>query len=568
MGTAMFETFNLLPFEDDIRSGLEQAGREKVVGRLWKKDFTLWKEEDREISNRLGWLEAPQQAGLSLTRWKGLADKIRRGGTTDVRLLGMGGSSLAAQVFSRVFGSAPGYPSLSVLDSTAPEAVRQVRDSLAPQRTTFVVSSKSGTTIETISFFKFFFNWLEQVLGSGRAAQHFLAITDPGTPLQEAGQRCGFLKVEPGEPTVGGRFSVFSAFGLLPAALIGLDIQDLVNRGREMARLCRTESPPQQNPGLFLGTLLGRLPGWGLDKLTFLLPSPLESFGGWLEQLIAESTGKEGRGILPVAGELPALPEVYGQDRFFIAYRLKGDDSIGTVIDTVRRAGRPGLAIDLRSPAELAGQFFLWEMATAVAGWRLGVNPFEQPNVTAAKKNTERMLKFFGEHGHFPPETPLFREEDLSLFGDAQGSSPAQAVRRFVAQGRPGDYIALLAFLAPEPATEAALQEIGRTLRNKTGLAVTVGFGPRYLHSIGQLYKGDAGRGLFLQLTARDRQDLSLPRETGADTVTPHSFGVLKEAQAAGDFQALREAGRKVIRLHFYGKPADGLRRLADWLQE
>jgi glucose-6-phosphate isomerase len=568
MGSAMFETFNLRPFEDDIRSSLEQAGREKIIRRLWKKDFTLWKEEDREISNRLGWLEAPEQAGPNQALWEELADTIRRGGITDVLLLGMGGSSLAPEVFSRVFGSAPGYPSLSVLDSTAPEAVRRFRDSLAPDRTMFVVSSKSGTTIETVSFFKFFFSWLEQVLGPGRAAQHFLAITDPGTPLEEVGRRLGFLKVVPGVPTIGGRFSVFSAFGLLPAALIGLDIKDLVNRGREMARLCRTENPPQQNPGLLLGTLLGRLAGRGLDKLTFLLPSPLESFGGWLEQLIAESTGKEGRGILPVAGEAPASAQVYGQDRFFVAYRLKGDDSAGAVIDTVKRVGRPGLVIDLHSPAELAGQFYLWEMATAVAGCWLRVNPFEQPNVTAAKKNTDRMLKFFGEHGHFPPETPLFREEGLSLFGDAQGSSPAEAIRHFVAQGRPGDYIALLAFLTPEPATEAALKEIGRTLRDKTRLAVTFGFGPRYLHSIGQFYKGDAGRGLFLQFTARDSQDLSLPREAGAGALSPYSFGLLKDAQAGGDFQALREAGRKVIRIHLNGTPADGLRRLADWLRE
>jgi glucose-6-phosphate isomerase len=566
MGSTMFETFNLHPFEDEIRSGLRQAAEDNLIRRLWEKDHTLWQDEEQEVSNRLGWLDAPELAVSGLAHWEELAAAIRRKGITQVLLVGMGGSSLAPEVFSRVFGPAPGFPSLAVLDSTAPEAVRHWRDSLTVERTVFVVSSKSGTTIETISLFKFFFNQLEQALGRGRAGEHFLAITDPGSPLEETGRRLGFLDIVPGVPSIGGRYSVFSAFGLLPAALLGLKVKDMVEGGQAMARLCRAEDPPLKNPGLYLGTLLARLAGQGLDKLTFLLPSRLESLGGWLEQLIAESTGKAGRGILPVAGEAAGHPGTYGPDRFFVGYRLKGDDSIGTTIKGIKQSGKPGLVVDLQSPAELAGQFYLWEIAAAVAGRWLGINPFDQPDVTAAKKNTEVMLAHYSRFGRLPSETPLASGEGLTLFGQRPASSIEEGVRCFADQARPGDYMSLQAFLAPEPDSQSALKKLAETLRRRTGLAVTTGFGPRYLHSTGQLHKGDAGRGLFFQLTSSHPLDLAVPEKAEDNLRSAYTFGVLIDAQAMGDLRALREAGRRIIRIHLGQRPAEGLSLLNDWL--
>jgi len=566
MGSTMFETFNLHPFQDEVRSGLRQAAQDNLIRRLWEKDYTLWQDEDREISNRLGWLDGPELALSGLTRWEELATAIRRKGITQVLLLGMGGSSLAPEVFNRVFGSAPGSPSLAVLDSTAPEAVRRWRDSLALERTLFVVSSKSGTTIETISLFKFFFNLVGQALGRGHAGAHFLAITDPGTPLEETGRRLGFLDIVPGVPSIGGRYSVFSAFGLLPAALLGMKVKDMIEGGRAMARLCRTEDPPGKNPGLYLGTLIALLAGRGLDKLTFLLPSRLESLGGWLEQLIAESTGKAGRGILPVAGETAGHPGTYGPDRFFVGYRLKGDESIGATVEAIKQSGKPGLAVDLQSSADLAGQFFLWEMAAAVAGRWLRINPFDQPDVTAAKKNTEAMLAHYRRYGRLPPETPLASGEGLTLFGQKPVPSLKEGLRGFADQARPGDYVSLQAFLAPDPDLESALKKLADTLRRRTGLAVTAGFGPRYLHSTGQLHKGDAGRGLFFQFTSAHSLELAVPERAEDSLRSDYTFGVLIDAQALGDLRALGEAGRRIIRIHFDRRPAEGLDLLNDWL--
>jgi len=566
MGSTMFETFNLHPFEDEIRSGLRQAAEDNLIRRLWEKDYTLWQDEEQEVSNRLGWLDAPKLAVSGLARWEELATVVRRKGITQVLLLGMGGSSQAPEVFSRIFGSAPGSPSLAVLDSTAPEAVRRWRDSLALERTLFVVSSKSGTTIETISLFKFFFNRVEQALGRGRAGEHFLAITDPGTPLEETGRRLGFLDIVPGIPSIGGRYSVFSAFGLLPAALLGLKVKDIVEGGQAMARFCRAEDPPGNNPGLYLGTLIARLAGRGLDKLTFLLPSRLESLGGWLEQLIAESTGKAGRGILPVAGEAAGHPGTYGPDRFFVAYRLRGDDSTGATVEAIKQSGKPGLVVDLLSPADLAGQFYLWEIAAAVAGRWLGINPFDQPDVTAAKKNTEAMLAHHSRFGRLPSETPLASREGLSLYGQKPVPSLEEGVRSFVGQARPGDYISLQAFLAPEPDSESALKKLADTLRRRTGLAVTTGFGPRYLHSTGQLHKGDAGHGLFFQFTSPHPFDLTVPERAEDNLRSAYTFGELIDAQAMGDLRALREAGRRIIRIHLGQRPAESLSLLNDWL--
>jgi glucose-6-phosphate isomerase len=545
----MIETRHWTPFRKDVSSVLEEARREDVVRRLWSRDFTLWKREDREISNRLGWLAAPERALSRLSAWREAAAGFRRPGAERVVLLGMGGSSLAPEVFSRVFGPGVGAPALDVLDSTVPRAVKRVQDQLVPERAAFLVSSKSGTTLETLSLFRYFFGWMENRLGTGGARGRFLAITDPGTPLEETARRMGFRAVVPGEPDIGGRFSALSAFGLLPAAVLNIDLEAVLERSRIMAGRCRLEGAADDNPGLFLGAALGRLASRGIDKIMLLLPPELESFGGWLEQLVAESTGKDGRGILPVLGETPLPGSLVQADRLWIVFRLGGNHALDESLARLDKSARPHLVIDLESPLDLGAQFFLWETAAAVACWCLGVNPFDQPDVASAKKSTDDMLVRFQSLGRFPDDGEEVLDETRA----------AGAIRRFAGLGRFGDYLSLQAFLAPGPDTGRLLGKIADALRTETRLPVTCGYGPRFLHSTGQLHKGDAGRGLFVQFTAEDPQDLPLPEAPGEGLRGGLSFGVIKEAQARGDFQALRRAGRRVLRVRLSGDAPSGL---------
>lgn len=548
---ALIETRNWRAFHNDVDSGLEQARREEVVRRLWRKDHTLWKSEDREISNRLGWLEAPENAERDLERWKRIALEARDQGFERALLLGMGGSSLAPEVFSRVFGPADGALELLVLDSTVPETVNRVRESLDPEKTLVLVSSKSGTTLETLTLFGLFHDWLGRRLGPGRAGDRFLAVTDPGTPLEQTALRLGFRAVLAGDPDIGGRFSVFSVFGLFPAALLGLDTGRFLERAREMSRLCRREDEPAANPGLFLGTALGRLACRGVDKLMLLLSPEIESFGGWLEQLIAESTGKEGRGILPVIGEPPGAFNLGRRDRLWTVVKLAQDRSLEAPLARIEESGSPCLVLNLEDPADLAGQFFLWETAAAVAGWALKINPFDQPDVAAAKENTEDMLARHRSRGGFPEEG-----------GFPDESRAAAAVCSLADGGREGDYLCLQAFLDPRPEIAGLLAEMAQVLRLRSRLSVTVGFGPRYLHSTGQLHKGDAGRGLFIQITARDGPDILLPQDAAERGRGDLSLGLIKEAQALGDYVALGKKGRRVIRLRLAENPSLGLRKI------
>jgi len=557
--TPLFESRNWRPYEKPVAAGLEEAGRRQVVRRLWSKDFTLWKPVDREISSRLGWLEAPERAVLGMKSWMALAAELRNLDIESAVLLGMGGSSLAPEVFSRAFRPAAGSPELIVQDSTVPDTVKRLQDRLIPEKALFLVSSKSGTTLETLSLGRYFYDWLEGRLGPGKAGRRFVAITDPGTPLEEIARRRGFHAVLPGETDIGGRFSVFSAFGLFPAALLGLDAGDLLRRAGEMALKCREEAVPAGNPGLHIGVILGRLAAVGVDKLMLLLPMEIESFGAWLEQLVAESTGKEGRGILPVIGEPPSEWNLGREDRLWAAFRLKGDPSVDRFLARLDAAGKPYLLFTLESAADLAAQFFLWETAVAVAGWSLGINPFDQPDVAAAKKNTEIMIDRRRSTGRFPEEEDEFVDEGKA----------ASAISLFVGRGHPGDYTGLQAFLAPRKEIDRLLGETADVLRSRTGLPVTWGYGPRFLHSTGQLHKGDAGRGLFIQFSAEDIEDVPLPDDTGDGLGAGLSFGAIKEAQARGDFQALKRAGRRVMRVRLSGNPTEGLEKiLADFRDE
>jgi len=557
----LIETANLQDYEKAIASGLADLARRKIISRIWKKDWTVWRDNPSEIRNRLGWLTSPRAMEKRLGGMRLYTQRIRQKGYTQALLLGMGGSSLAPLVLADVFKTRPGYLDLDVLDLTDPAAVLAWRKKLNPAKTLFLVSSKSGTTVETNSFFRYYWNWMSDRLGSKKTGEHFAAITDPGTPLEEEARRLGFSAVFAGDPEIGGRFSALSPFCLLPALLKGIRAETLLQTAVMMSAQCRREPDLMANPGALLGTIFGVLAKGGRDKLTLLLSPELRSFGLWLEQLIAESTGKEGKGIVPVDGEIAAPGEDYGNDRLFVRIREKGEAAGDAAARRLEAAGYPLLSLVIPGPSCLGSQFFLWEFATAVAGFFLGINPFDQPDVDSAKKKTQEFVHFYLEHGSLPEENPRFRRSGLSLYSDISAPSFVRALERFLSLAAPGDYLAVQAFLAPTRETETSLQRLRRRLRDRTRLATTVGYGPRFLHSTGQLHKGDRGNGLFIQFTADDRHDASIPDSPG-DAGSSITFGVLKAAQARGDYETLRARGRRIIRIHLGKDAASGLKRL------
>ena len=558
-------SFNLGPFHGMVEKALVQLRDEQVMSRIWTHDHTIWKPEPAEITNRLGWLHTPEMMGDSIQCLEELADGVRADTYTHALLLGMGGSSLAPEVFRKTFGVKQGYLDLAVLDSTNPGAVLAHAEQLDPQRTLFIVSTKSGTTVETLSFFKFFYNWVSDSLGGKGAGDHFIAITDPGSPLVDLAEHHRFRDCFLNDPNIGGRYSALSYFGLVPAALIGMDLQTLLDRAMTMACNCEACNCPVEgnNNGARLGVVLGDLTKAGRDKVTLISSPQIASFGDWVEQLIAESTGKEGKGILPVVGEGVGSPASYGEDRLFVYMRLEGDDTYDGEMAELERAGHPLVRLSLHDLYDLGGEFFLWEMAVAMAGHRLGINPFDQPNVEAAKAQTRQVTAEYREKGSLPVETPALSGDDITVYGEVAGGTPGEALVGFLGRAHAGAYIALQAYVQPTAETDEALQALRTRLRDRFRLATTVGYGPRFLHSTGQLHKGDAGRGLFLQFTADDQRDAPIPDEAGSPA-SSMSFGVLKAAQAIGDRRALVNSGRKVIRLHL-GKDIVGtLKRLAD----
>lgn len=557
----LIETANLQEYEKAIVDGLASLARDHVIPRIWNKDWTVWRKDPKEIRNRLGWLTSPRAMGKELAGIEEYARGVRKKGFTHALLLGMGGSSLAPFVLSSVFETRPGFLDLGVLDLTDPAVVLAWQKRLEPAKTLFIVSSKSGTTVETASFFKYFWNWTADRLGTAMTGEHFAAITDPGTALEEEARALGFGAIFPGEPEIGGRFSALSPFCLVPAALKGIRIERLVATAAKMAEDCRREPDIMTNPGAFLGTVLGILAGSGRDKLTLLLSPGLRSFGLWLEQLIAESTGKEGKGILPVDGERVGPADVYGDDRLFVRIREKGDAKGDAAAGRLEKAGFPLLTLTVPDRSHLGGQFFLWEFATSVAGHFLGINPFDQPNVEAAKKMAREFIAYYRRHGVLPEEKSRFRSRGISVFTDIEASSLQSCLRTFLTSAKPGDYLAIQAFIAPSRKTDAALTTLRLQLRDRTRLATTVGYGPRFLHSTGQLHKGDRGNGMFIQLTAGDEKDAPIPDSPGS-TGSSVSFGLLKAAQARGDFEALRSIGRRVVRFHLGKDVAGGLDKI------
>jgi transaldolase/glucose-6-phosphate isomerase len=558
-------TCTLGRYQGLVDQTLAEIRDEQVIERIWQQDHTVWKPEPAEITNRLGWLQSPEAMADSVLRLRPFADAVRAEGYTDALLLGMGGSSLAPEVFRKAFGVTQGYLDLAVLDSTVPGRVWEQAERLDPRRTIVIVSTKSGTTVETLSLFKFFYNWMADAVGREEAGKHFITITDPGSPLVDIGARYRFRVGFLNAPAIGGRYAAISSVGLVPAALIGMDLGELFARAQAMARRCRPASTAKEaaNPGALLGAIVGALAQAGRDKITFIISAQVASFGNWLEQLIAESTGKEGKGVLPVIGEDISAPGGYGEDRLFVHLSLEGDTASDAALAALEAAGHPIVRILLRDPYDLGGQLFLWEMAVAVAGHRLGINPFDQPDVEAAKRIACQTVKEYQEKGSIPVETPSLIGDGIEVYGEVAADTPAKALKAFVEQAEPGGYVALQAFVQPTPAIDEALQALRMGLRNRFRLATTRGYGPRFLHSTGQLHKGDAGRGLFIQFTADDSRDAAIPDEAGS-SASSITFGILKAAQALGDRRALVAAGRRVICFHLGKDAVKGLRVLSE----
>jgi len=536
-------------YEAAVEAGLGQLAEENLVERIWAGDYTVWKPDPKEITNRLGWLAIADEMLGNVERLNEFVDDVRGAGYRDVVLLGMGGSSLAPEVFSKVFGTADGYLNLTVVDSTDPGMILEAADGLDLSKSLFIVATKSGGTAETLSMFKYFYNQVAAELGLENAGEHFVAITDPGSSLIDLAQKYDFRDIFLNNPNIGGRYSALSYFGLLPAALIGVDLARLLDQARIAMANGQESGADATNVAAVLGVVMGKLALKGVDKLTLITSPSLASFGDWVEQLIAESTGKEGKGILPVVGEAPAAAEEYSADRLFVYLKLDGENTYDKAITALEKAERPLVRLLLANRYELGRQFFLWELATAVAGACLGIQPFDQPNVESAKVAARKMIAAYLESGSLP-------ESDTH-------SPTAESLKTFLQEAQPGDYVSIHDYIKPSAAADAALDALRLAIRQLTGLPVTVGYGPRFLHSTGQLHKGDGGNGFFIQLTGSMPQDISIPDEAGK-TESGTTFGVLITAQALGDAAALREAGRRVIHYDLGDDIAGGIAALSE----
>jgi len=540
-----------------VREALDALDGQDFHGRIWIKDGTLWPGDVTDIRNRLGWLTAPSIMGMHAEDLKTFADEIRRVQFTHIVLLGMGGSSLSSEVFNLTFGPKMGFPDLLMLDSTDPGALKRVLDRINVSRSLFVVSTKSGTTTETMSLYAFF-RGLVEAGKPPKPGMQFVAVTDAGTPLEKLAAETGFRRTFLNPATIGGRYSALTFFGLVPAALIGVDIKSLLERAQGMLEACGTDVATADNPGARLGAALGGLARSGRDKVTLVFSEKLRALGPWIEQLLAESLGKDGKGVVPVDGEPLGPAEVYAADRVFVAVLLEGDTTHDAALDRLGEAGHPVIRLTLKDALDLGAEFFRWEVAAAAAGAVLEVNPFDEPDVASAKEKTAALLAAWRKSRKLPEWRAGWEEDGIVLMtaGETPASSVADGLWAHLTQARPGDYLAVQAYLTPQPETWTRLQEIRALLRDRLRIATTVAYGPRYLHSTGQLHKGGPATGVFLQLTGDDAEDLAIP---GAG----YGFSTLKAAQALGDLQALAEARRRIVRLHLRGKPAAGLDKLA-----
>jgi transaldolase/glucose-6-phosphate isomerase len=534
------------------------------VGRLWQGDARLWTDADE--GKWLGWLHMARDQLTHADDLDRLADDARQSGYSNALLLGMGGSSLCPEMLAETFGPRPGFPRLQVLDSTDPVQVGLREERANLPNTLLIVSSKSGSTLEPNIFQQYFFARMEALAGRLEAGRHFVAVTDPGSPIEAQARTLGFRHIAYGVPSIGGRYSALSNFGMVPGALSGVDVRRLLERGQRMAAACATGVPAAENPGLRLGATIAAAHNRGRDKLTLIASPGIADLGAWLEQLLAESTGKQGRGVIPVDREPLGQAEVYGSDRLFVHIRLGSapDAAQDAAVTALEQAGHPVVRIDCGDAYDIGAEIFRWEFATAVAGSVIGINPFDQPDVEASKVATRALVTEYERTGSLPADPPFLHFDGIALHADdanrravtaASPSSLTAALRAHFARLRAGDYVALLAYLPMTTANRDHLQEMRRSVRDQTRAATCVGFGPRFLHSTGQAYKGGPNTGVMLQITCDDEHDLPIPSQ-------PYTFGVVKAAQARGDFAVLSERGRRALRVHLGADVAAGLAAL------
>lgn len=541
-----------------------QAGNK--MARLWRGDPTLWTSDDED--KWVGWLGIVEDQLKQLPQLAAAAADAAKAGFTHALLLGMGGSSLCPEVLKITYGKQSGHPELHVLDSTDPAQIKSIESQVNLAKTLCIVASKSGSTLEPNIFKQYFFDRMQQTVGKEKTGEHFIAITDPGSKMQQVAERDHFRKVFFGLASIGGRYSALSSFGMVPAAVMGLDLSKFLQRTNEMVQACKPEVPADQNPGAILGAILGTLGNLGRNKVTIITSPGIHDLGAWLEQLIAESTGKIGKGLVPIDREALGAPDVYGNDRVFVHLRLANepDTTQAQKLEALRDAGHPVVEIELADTYDLGQEFFRWEIATAVAGSILKINPFNQPDVEASKIVTRQLTEAYEKTGRLPGESPIFDQGGIKLFTDERNAANLKGLagsdgsltgflRAHLSQLKPGDYMALLAYIEMNSAHEEKLQAMRHAVRDRKQVATCLGFGPRFLHSTGQAYKGGPNSGVFLQITCDDANDLPVPEQK-------YTFGTVKAAQARGDFQVLAERKRRTLRVHLSKDVNAGLETL------
>jgi transaldolase/glucose-6-phosphate isomerase len=562
-----------------LPAGLDEAVKKNLsdwrangkVRRLWQHDASLWTNQDE--SSWLGWLNIVDDQLANVSKLKEFANEVKAAGFSDILLLGMGGSSLCPEVFALTFPQAPGFPRLHILDSTDPAQIKSVEGKIDLAKTLFIVSSKSGSTLEPNIYKQYFFERVQQTIGD-KAASHFIAITDPGSKMQGVAERDRFWHIFYGLPSIGGRYSALSNFGMVPAAAMGMDIAKFLDRTKQMVDSCAAAVPVAENPGAMLGIILGTPNAQGRDKITLVTSPGIHDLGAWLEQLIAESTGKIGKGIIPVDRETLGAPEIYGKDRIFAYLRLAADSDSDqdARVAALEKAGQPVVRITVSDIYSLGQEFFRWEIATAVAGSIIGINAFNQPDVEASKIETKKLTTEYEAKGSLPAETPILEEAGFKLFTDEKNAADlAVAVgsdrslknylRAHLGRIKEGDYFAVLAYVQMNPEHEQLVQGLRMNVRDKKRVATCLGFGPRFLHSTGQAYKGGPNSGVFLQITCDDANDLPVPQQK-------YTFGTVKAAQARGDFAVLAERKRRALRVHIGSDVTAGLKKLGELIQQ
>jgi transaldolase / glucose-6-phosphate isomerase len=555
-----------------VKATLDDWKKNDKVKRLWSRDPSLWTNTDE--GKWLGWLAVTEDQIANRQRFQKMAEEARAAGFTHAVLLGMGGSSLCVEVLELTFGKTLGYPKILVLDSTDPAQIKTLESQLDLQNTLFIVSSKSGSTLEPNIFKQYFYQRVVEAVGAAEAGQHFVAITDPASHMQKVAEADCFRHIFYGVPSIGGRYSALSNFGMIPGAIQGVDVPKLLDRAEEMSHACGSVVPADENPGIILGAILGAAQRLGRDKVTIFASPGISDLGAWLEQLLAESTGKQGKGLIPVDREAIGSPDVYGKDRVFAYLRLESapDPKQDAAVGALEKAGQAVVRIAVPETYDLGQEFFRWEIATAVAGSVIGINAFNQPDVEASKIETRKLTDQYERSGSLPAESPVLTENGIQLFTDEKNAAAlrqaagnvatlAGYLRAHLARLQAGDYFAVLGYIQMNEAHESRLQSIRHAIRDKKRVATCLGFGPRFLHSTGQAYKGGPNSGVFLQITCDDAADLRVPGQK-------YTFGIVKAAQARGDFQVLAERGRRALRVHLGSDVAAGLAKLEDLVRQ